>query len=693
MPTKTIDVFGNRKLDARPDRLDLRDRPYTPPVVTLPPSSPDDSQIGEWLPKYVGQDLILDQKTEGSCTGFGLACVIHYLLWRQHTLLGGAGAITKVSTRMLYHLARFYDEWPGEDYEGSSCRGALKAWYHHGVCSEEIWPYLNKEGQNIFVPPEEGWEQDAMQRRLGVYYRIDHRSVVDMQAAIQEVGAAYVSANVHDGWNVRAPGEIRGHGSLPRIKPLSAPDSLGGHAFALVGYNLTGFVVQNSWGSSWGRKGFAVLPYDEWVRYGLDAWVCGLGVPADDRASSTVMVRGSRSGTAAGSPLPHALGHHSGAEISAAVRPWERDEACHHSIVLGNEGRPLNRIVARENGTDSVRHLVAHAPQEWLRQQPEGARRIVLYAHGGLNSEQDSLDRIKVLAPYFKANGVYPLFLTWQTGPIETLFHMFEDALVRLLQPQAGMRDSFKSLLERASEAKDRAIEVLAGRIAKPIWSQMKQNAEASVEDGRATVLVAEQLAALRSAVGNVELHLVGHSAGSILLGHFLGAARTHGLKVRSCSLYAPACTIAFANDHYRVAVNTEVVAKDDLHVHVLSDAREREDSVGPYGKSLLYLVSRALETAHKTPLLGLENVFSANGPPDHWNDARSIRNSLTTWRQWWPANNLHVVDKRQVSSGTKGRSFPAAHGCFDNHAGTVTTTLARILGEDLRYGIESLDY
>ena len=33
----------------------------------------------------------------------------------------------------------------------------------------------------------------------------------------------------------------------------------GGHAFALVGYNQAGFVVQNSWGTGWGEKGYGWL--------------------------------------------------------------------------------------------------------------------------------------------------------------------------------------------------------------------------------------------------------------------------------------------------------------------------------------------------------------------------------------------------------------------------------------------------
>ena len=64
---------------------------------------------------------------------------------------------------------------------------------------------------------------------------------------------------------------------------MRKPDSLGGHAFALVGFNRIGFVVQNSWGLPWGNCGFGVLPYEEWVKYGTDSWIAALGVPVDKR--------------------------------------------------------------------------------------------------------------------------------------------------------------------------------------------------------------------------------------------------------------------------------------------------------------------------------------------------------------------------------------------------------------------------
>ena len=48
---------------------------------------------------------------------------------------------------MLYNFARRYDEYAGEDYDGSSCRGALKGWFNHGVCLQSDWPFDDKDSQ------------------------------------------------------------------------------------------------------------------------------------------------------------------------------------------------------------------------------------------------------------------------------------------------------------------------------------------------------------------------------------------------------------------------------------------------------------------------------------------------------------------------------------------------------------------
>ncbi len=695
MPSKFVASLGKR-LDARPDRIDLRDREYAPAVISLPPRFPDDDTVCKLLPAYLGSGLVLSQGDEGACTGFGLACVVNYLLWRDAQMPGMTRIrkIERVSTRMLYHLARFYDEWPGEDYDGSSCRGALKAWNKHGACSEALWPYRTRNDRVMFIKPKQGWEADALQRQLGVYYRVDKTSIVDMQAAIYNIGALYVSSDVHDGWAVESKVRtIKGHDSLPKISAIVDPDSIGGHAFALVGYNEHGFVVQNSWDTDWGLKGFATLPYSQWRKYGSDAWVCALGVPGETETVSTLKVSPPRVVLArtAGITVTGAA-KTDRPRVSAVVAPWTADAAYRHTVVMDNDGRVVNRIITQENAQTSVHELVAEAPAAWFKGKPQPPR-LAIYAHGGLNDEQGSIQRIRTLAPYFDANGIYPLFLTWKTGAIETLSDIIQDQLQRIPRPDGGLDDLIDRVKDAAAEALDRTIEVVVGPAVKPIWSQMKQNAAGSVQQGHGGDLIAAALLDLKKSVPGVEIHLIGHSAGSILLGYLLDLLDPKKQTIASCSLYAPACTVAFALDHYVAAARKGLLDKSAFHIHLLSEKRELDDIVGPYQKSLLYLVSRALESDHKMPILGLEKAFDPRSNKD-WHD-RTQPPALPRWQAFWGAANpnLHVVDSKQVSTGPLGSSIKASHGCFDNDAATIEATLARILGSTPLHAVESLDY
>lgn len=108
-----------RLLDARPDRIDFRDLPYRPPLWSLPRCYRDDAVLKEYLRSYVDAGLVLDQGSEGARTGFGLACVVNYLLW----------------------------------------------------------PFtLDDDGDSVFTSPADGWERDALGRTLGVYHRVDRES-------------------------------------------------------------------------------------------------------------------------------------------------------------------------------------------------------------------------------------------------------------------------------------------------------------------------------------------------------------------------------------------------------------------------------------------------------------------------------------------------------------------------------------
>jgi peptidoglycan hydrolase-like protein with peptidoglycan-binding domain len=652
---------SKRPLTATKDAIDVRDRPYMPPPVSLMDAFPSDADVKALLPLYRKAELILDQGQEGACTGFGLASVINYLRWRKQAT---PDKLASVSPRMLYNLARRYDEYAGENYEGSSCRGAIKGWFNHGVCEWADWPYDAERT----VHPRYGYATKARQNTLGVYYRIDTKLITDMQAAIQSVGAVYVSACTHDGWN-QVPNSVKtpaGHDDLPLVPFDGRGMQGGGHAFALVGYNTKGFVLQNSWGNEWGRGGFAVLSYEDWLANAMDAWVVSLGVPG---------VVGGR----ATSPVSAGL---AGSSVDSS-RWWSQAKAYEHSVVLGNDGR-VQRYLTEDERTRSLSHQVAILPDQWFRQQQgQGKKRLVIYAHGGLNSEEAAITRARAMGRFFLGNGCYPLFLVWKTGLLESISDIFSDW--RRKQPtSAGLGDW-------VSDKTDRLIEASIGRKgARPIWSEMKENAAQAFAGNRGGDLLIKALLQLQATWGDqLEIHLVGHSAGSIILGHLVSAmtrsAQTQSAKVedwvRGLHLYAPACTVQFANEHYA----TQPALLKLMQLSVLSDQVELDDNTAQiYRKSLLYLVSNALEADLRTPILGLHKVFGGTGQND-WDGSSSTAESLRAWRRAVDESSLlsriTVVDQDKVLTALPDKLTAAAHGAFDNDVAVLTRTIEHITG------------
>ena len=45
----------------------------------------------------------------------------------------------------------------------------------------------------------------------------------------------------------------------------------GGHCISIIGWNKTGFIIRNSWGSSWGNKGYTLIPYDDFSEM-IEIW-------------------------------------------------------------------------------------------------------------------------------------------------------------------------------------------------------------------------------------------------------------------------------------------------------------------------------------------------------------------------------------------------------------------------------------
>lgn len=595
-----------RKLDILPDLPDIRDRMYLPHLASLP------SGI---YPNISFE--VRDQGAESSCTGFALAHVLDHLLHRDHS----DGKPPRASARMLYEMAKINDEWAGTAYDGSSIRGALRGFYRNGVCREERAP-PPKSAKDVWALTYD-MAKEARDTRLGAYLRLQP-DLADYHAALADVRVIYASAQIHANWQTPVEG---------RIKPGGEP--IGGHAFAIVGYDADGFWVLNSWGEGWGDGGVAHWRYEDWAATIMDAWVLQLGV----RAPTAF-------GAVAGATPAGATG------LFGAPEPNRGDIVGH--FVNIDDGRLITAGRYASPSAIEMRETVARLSMTESNSK-KGFDHLILYAHGGLNSLADEARRIATWKrnDIFARNRLYNFHLMWGSG-------FLDEAFGPLSQSQAGkVSGIFTDLLFETGPGK---------AIGSYAWRNMKQDADAAFNgatgyDG-GFIGLKPLLQGLDAAGHRPKLHLVGHSAGAIVLGQLLSALGRFKLKnveLGSIHLMAPACTTAFFNDHYGPYLKGKGALKlaDKLYLYCLTDAQELADNVSigappRYERSLLYLVSRAYEDDPKTPLAGMQ-VFAD---------------------QLGGSNKLKIYVSRKG-----GETASTSHGGFDNDAATLTTIMARIIG------------
>ena len=283
----------------------------------------------------------------------------------------------------------------------------------------------------------------------------------------------------------------------------------------------------------------------------------------------------------------------------------------------------------------------------------------MIYAHGGLNNPTASARRVHALKEGFKRNGIYPFHIMYDTGLVEEIKDTVRRALHLAEQRSEGFLDVIR---EKITDVTDKLIEDAVRKPVTAIWDEMKRDARVPFEAAGHGLHTIQTFAEALAGSGK-QIHLVGHSTGAVLLGYLLDAL--DGLEVSdlisSCSLMAPACTVDFYRRHYhprlgKTTGNGKAVRLPKLALYCLSDRLELDDNVAyAYRKSLLYLVSRALERERNKPLLGMER------------DHKKVKKGP----------GLKVI----ISKGGKtGRSTSESHGGFDNDANTLNDIMKGIL-------------
>ena len=607
MATTTV----QRTLDAMPDTIDFRDAMYSPALIEVPPESDLKSYRKAGIP-------ILDQGQEGACTGFGLATVANFLLRGR----GKKATADETSAWMLYAMAKRYDEWPGEQYSGSSARGAMKGWHKHGVCASRLWKDV------------QGWlndevSADAIKRPIGAYFRVNHKDLVAMHAAITEVGILYATARVHGGWqNVGTDGIIE-----------YSPDLTGGHAFAIVGYDQNGLWIQNSWGADWGAGGLARISYPDWLENGTDVWVAALGVPVDLGA------------TTARASLQSSTSRSLDSYVYSALRP--------HIVTARNDGELDSKGVyglTPEGLRNIVQDQMPKRTQGWAR------KRLMLHAHGGLVPESSAVQYVANTREAALAAEAYPLSFIWRSDAWSTIRNILQEALAR--GRDEGLLDKAKDfMLDRVDDTLEPIARLLGG---KAMWDEMKENARLATEGKNGAARLTADLLVAQHATGAIqEIHLVGHSAGAIFQAHLAKYLSDAGVPIHSLTLWAPACTIDLYKQIYEPRIKDGRIRA--FRLFTLDDRTEQDDHCANiYHKSLLYLVSHSFEKRPRipfiqsgTPVLGLEKDVRKAFKQSDWDGKK---------QRWFIAP-------------AAAESDAAHHGDFDDDRKTRETTLAMISG------------
>ena len=199
---------------------------------------------------------IMNQGSLGSCVAHAWAATFEWLENYAESSVYFAG-----SRLALYKWSRDHDGTTGD--VGTTPPSMDWVVTNKGVPHESLWPY---DISQFDVEPPSSVTTDAAKAKSTASVAISTNmgqdtAIADIKKALNTPLVVPFTFEVYSNYD-----SVESNGLIP----MPGGTDVGGHANVVVGYNdattnLDGskgaFIVRNSWGTSWGDKGYGYMPY------------------------------------------------------------------------------------------------------------------------------------------------------------------------------------------------------------------------------------------------------------------------------------------------------------------------------------------------------------------------------------------------------------------------------------------------
>lgn len=195
-----------------------------------------------------GFTRIKSQGKLGACSAFAIISILEYIIKKSDP------SNPDLSERFAYYNAVKANTKDGKELKdnGSTFYDIVETLSKDGVSTENLCPYTAK----LDKPSEEAYN-DAKTRLVKVAknVRINHRSIT---SALSEGYPVAISLRIFDSFGAD------GNGFIYRPTKEDLATSVAGyHAMVICGYSEEEkvYIVRNSWGSSFGDRGYCYIPF------------------------------------------------------------------------------------------------------------------------------------------------------------------------------------------------------------------------------------------------------------------------------------------------------------------------------------------------------------------------------------------------------------------------------------------------